>query len=408
MKPLQNLRVLDLTRILSGPYCTMTLADMGADVIKIESPQGDDTRAWGPPFIGSESTYFLSVNRNKKSLVLNLKTSEGKEIFLDLVKSSDVVVENFRPGTLDKLGIGYDVLKKINEKIILASISGFGQTGPYAKRPGYDVIAQGMGGLMSVNGEPDGPPLKAGYSFADVGTGMWALIGILLALHVRNSTAKGQWIDTSLMDTMISWQTYLATSFFATGNNPKPMGNAHPSICPYQTFPAKDGYFNIGVGNDHQWKILCEIMDLDIADDSRFFTNEKRVINRDQLIPILEEVFRTQSYKYWVNLLDEFGIPAGPVYQLSELYADPHILDRDMLLSVQHPTLGEIKQIGIPVKLSDTPGEVRTPPPLLGEHSYDILQDLGYSRDYINQLFEKGISRCVNPVSENAEREFKK
>ncbi|MGG1657983.1 CaiB/BaiF CoA transferase family protein [Brevibacillus sp. NRS-1366] len=404
MKPLQGLQVLDLSRILSGPYCTMILADMGAEVIKIESPQGDDTRAWGPPFIGTESCYFLSVNRNKKSLVLNLKTSEGKKIFLDLVKSADIVVENFRPGTLDKLGIHYDVLKQINERIILASISGFGQYGPYAKRPGYDVIAQGMGGLMSVNGEPGGPPIKAGFSFADLGSGMWALIGILMALQARNHTGKGQWVDASLLDTMISWQTYLATGFFATGKNPQPMGNAHPSICPYQVFQANDGYFNVGVGNEAQWKKLCEIMNLNIANDPRFSTNSERVENRDQLIPMLENLFKKEPSKYWVEALDEAGIPTGPVYQLSDLYADPHVSEREMLLSLHHPTIGEIKQVGIPIKLSETPGELKTPPPLLGEHSCEILQRLGYREEDIVKLFHNGVSSGNDSILQSTKR----
>jgi crotonobetainyl-CoA:carnitine CoA-transferase CaiB-like acyl-CoA transferase len=392
MKPLQDLKVIDLTRILSGPYCTMILADMGADVIKIEPPQGDDTRSWGPPFIDTESSYFLSVNRNKRSLVLNLKTPEGKGIFLELLKTADIVVENFRPGTLDKLGIGYDVIRQTNERVILASISGFGQTGPYAMRPGYDVIAQGMGGLMAVTGEPDGPPLKAGFSLADVGAGMWAVMGILLALQARNQTEKGQWVDVSLLETMISWQTYLAGNYFASGKNPQPMGGAHPNICPYQVFRAKDGYFNLAVGNDSLWKNFCQVMKLDIADDPRFVTNPKRVENRDQLIPMLEKIFKTKSYNHWVEFLDKAGVPAGPVYQISDLFADPHVLEREMLLTMQHPTIGEIKQVGIPVKLSDTPGELVSPPPLLGQHSFDILQKLGFTIKDIDELYENGVT----------------
>ncbi|BCJ86010.1 CaiB/BaiF CoA transferase family protein [Effusibacillus dendaii] len=392
MKPLQGIKVLDLSRILSGPFCTMVLADMGAEVIKIEPPQGDDTRAWGPPFVGSESAYFLSINRNKRSIVLNLKTAEGRGIFLDLVKSADVVVENFRPGTIDKLGVGYEVLKQRNERIILASISGFGQTGPYAMLPGYDVIAQGMGGLMSVTGEPGRPPVKGGFSLADVGTGMWAVIGILLALQARNKTGKGQWVDSSLLETMISWQTYLAGNYFASGKNPQPLGGAHPNICPYQVFPAADGYFNIAVGNDSLWRTFCKVMELDIVDDPRYATNPKRVENRDELVPFLETIFRTKPFKHWVDLLSNAGVPAGPVYQLSDLYEDPHVLARDMLVTMQHPKIGEIKQVGIPVKMSDTPGEIVSPPPLLGQHSREILRELGFSDSDIAELYKSGVT----------------
>jgi crotonobetainyl-CoA:carnitine CoA-transferase CaiB-like acyl-CoA transferase len=404
MKPLQGIKVIDLTRILSGPFCTMILADMGADVIKVEPPQGDDTRGWGPPFLDTESSYFLSVNRNKRSLVLNLKTAEGRAILLDLVKTADIVVENFRPGTLEKLGIGYEVLKARNERIILASISGFGQTGPYTKRPGYDVIAQGMGGLMAVTGEPDRPPVKVGFSVADVGAGMWATIGILLALQARHLTGKGQWVDASLLDTLISWQTYLAGNYFATGKNPKPMGGAHPNICPYQVFPAKDGYFNLAVGNDSLWRTFCKVMELDLADDPRFVTNAKRVENREQLIPLLEAIFKTKSYRHWVDLLDRAGIPVGPVYELSDLFQDPHVLARDMLVTMQHPTVGEIKQVGVAVKLSDTPGELVTPPPLLGQHSCEVLRELGLSDEAIAELFEKGVTGGTPPAHGEGEK----
>jgi len=264
MKPLKGIKVIDLTRILSGPFCTMTLADLGAEIIKIESPKGDDTREWGPPFIKEEAAYFLSVNRNKKSVVLNLKNQKGKKIFLELLQEADVVVENFRPGTLDRLGIGYETLKSYNKKIILASISGFGQNGPYSQKPGYDVLAQGMGGLMSVTGEPGRPPVKGGYSLADIGTGMWAVIGILSALREREVSGLGQWIDTALLDTMVSWQTYLAGNYFATEENPKPLGGAHPNIVPYQVFEASDGYFILAVGNDNLWDAFVTNLNLDV------------------------------------------------------------------------------------------------------------------------------------------------
>lgn len=392
MKALDGIRVIDLSRILSGPYCTMILADMGADVIKIEPPQGDDTRAWGPPFIDDQSSYFLSVNRNKKSIVINLKTPEGKSILLDLIKTADIVVENFRPGTLKKLGLDYEVLSQVNKRIILASISGFGQTGPYAMRPGYDVIAQGMGGLMSVTGEPGRAPVKAGFSVADVGSGMWATIGILLALQSRHQTGVGQWVDASLMETLISWQTYLAGNYFATGVNPKPLGGAHPNICPYQVFPAEDGYFNLAVGNDTLWKKFCEVLELThLTDDPRYSTNPKRVENRDILVPLLEDLFKTKPFKHWVERLEAAGVPAGPVYELSDLFEDPHVIAREMVVPMQHPSIGEIKQVGIPIKLSETPGELLTPPPLLGQHTNEILKELGFDDHNLLDLRTKGV-----------------
>ena len=399
MKALEGIKVLDLTRILSGPYCTMFLADMGADCIKIEPPNGDDTRKWGPPFIGGESTYYLSVNRNKKSLVLNLKTEEGKRIFLDLVKTADVVVENFRPGQMDKLGIGYDILADINPRVILASISGFGQFGKYSKDPGYDVIAQGMGGLMSVTGEEGRAPVKVGFSISDLGTGMWAIIGILTALLARTKTNKGQWIDSSLLDTVVGWQTYLATSFHATGENPKPLGNAHPSIVPYQVFKASDSYFNIGVGNDNLWKKMCHLLDIQHIQDSPLYeTNAQRVKNRSQLIPILEGIFIKNTAEYWITLFKQNGIPIGPVYTFSELYKDEHIYDRELVQTIDHPTLGDIKLTSTPIKLSDTPGEIYSHPPLLGEHSTEILTSLGYSKSQIEEFYKSNVSYTSSSI----------
>lgn len=378
----------------------MFLADMGADCIKIEPPGGDDTRKWGPPFLENESAYYLSVNRNKKSLVLNLKTEEGKKIFLNLVKTADIVVENFRPGQMDKLGLGYDILSDINPRIILASISGFGQFGKYSKEPGYDVIAQGMGGLMSVTGEEGRPPVKVGFSIGDLGAGMWAIIGILTALIVRNKTNKGQHIDASLLDTIVGWQTYLATGFLATGENPKPLGNAHPSIVPYQVFKGLDNYFNIGVGNEELWRKMCDFLNIQhIKENPLFESNAMRVKNRHQLIPLLEEIFIQNTADHWINLFKQHGIPAGPVYTFSELYHDTHIYDRRLVETITHPTIGELKLTTTPVKLSDTPGEISSPPPLLGEHSTTILQNLGYSLSEISELYKNGISYSAESIS---------
>ncbi|TVZ79652.1 formyl-CoA transferase/CoA:oxalate CoA-transferase [Aeribacillus composti] len=399
MLPLAGIKIIDLTRILSGPFCTMTLADLGAEVIKIESPQGDDTRQWGPPFIKNESAYFLSVNRNKKSVVLNLKDPKGKEILLKMVEEADVVVENFRPGTLKKLGIDYDILKQHNRRVILASISGFGQTGPYSKKPGYDVLAQGMGGLMSVTGEPDGTPVKAGYSLADIGAGMWATIGILSALWERERSGQGQWIDVSLLDTMVSWQTYLAGNYFATNNDPKPLGGAHPNIVPYQVFEASDGHFILAVGNDSLWNSLVDVLDVEALRDRKFKTNPDRVQNRDELISILEEIFKRKTRDEWVDMLESAKIPCGPVNKLSDILNDAHIKEREMVVEMEHPSLGILKMLGVPVKLSRTPGRIKTVPPAQGEHSETVLKQMGYSKEEIETFIKEGIiilqQKCV-------------
>ncbi|WP_053362813.1 CaiB/BaiF CoA-transferase family protein [Bacillus sp. FJAT-27251] len=396
LPPLKGIKVIDLTRILSGPYCTMTLADLGADVIKIETPNGDDTRQWGPPFIQNESAYFLSVNRNKKSMVLNLKEEKGKEVFFRLIKEADVVVENFRPGTLKKLGIEYGVLKQHNPRIILASISGFGQTGSYSQKPGYDILAQGMGGLMSVTGEPGRRPVKAGFSLADVGTGMWAAFGILVALHERHQSGEGQWIDTSLLDTIVSWQTYLAGNYFASGKDPQPLGDAHPNIVPYQAFEAADGHFIIAVGNDALWQKFIESLGVEALKDAKYATNPQRVEQRELLIPLLEEVFQTGTVKEWLELFESVKIPCGPVNKFSDVLNDPHLYEREMIVQRDHPTIGAIKMLGTPVKFSRTPGEIKSVPPKLGEHTIEILEKIGYSQEEIDELSQSKVIHSQN------------
>ncbi|HWO76527.1 MAG TPA: CoA transferase [Bacillus sp. (in: firmicutes)] len=401
MKPLDGIKVIDLSRILSGPFCTMILGDFGAEVIKVESPEGDDTRGWGPPFVGEESAYFLSINRNKKSIVINLKTEEGREIFLDLVKDADVVVENFRPGTLKRLKIDYNILKSANPKIILASISGYGQTGPYSNKPGYDVIAQGMGGLTSVTGEPGQPPVKVGFSVADIGAGMWAIIGIQSALLARQHTGMGQWVDVSLLDTIISWQTYLAGNYFASGENPKPHGGAHPNIVPYQLFKSADGYFNIAVGNEGLWQKFCTaIGNPELAFYPKYKTNKERIVNRKELISYLQDLFIKKSTKDWIEIFENAGVPCGPVLTFEEIFKDPHVLARQQLIEVDHPKAGTIKMTGIPVKFSETPGSIDLHPPLLGEHTIEVLKEkLRLRKEEIVKLVDcKAISAAEEEV----------
>jgi crotonobetainyl-CoA:carnitine CoA-transferase CaiB-like acyl-CoA transferase len=391
VKPLDGLLVIDLSRVLAGPYCTMALGDMGATVIKIEIPgSGDDTRAYGPPFLNGESTYFMSVNRNKKSLTLNLKHEQGKEILRQLIRKGDVLVENFRPGTLDGLGFGYDAVHALNPRLIYCSVSGFGQTGPYAQRPGYDLIAQAEGGVMSLTGEPDGPPMKVGLSFADITAGMNAFAGILLALLARQQTGEGQRIDVSLLDCQVSLLTYQAGIFFATGQSPPRLGNKHPSITPYETFEASDGHIIIACGNQGFWEKFCKLAGLEhLLTDGRFTTMKKRVENREVLTPLIAAAVRTRSRREWYEILDREGIPCGLIKDVAEVCTDPQILARDMVVPLQHPTAGSIKVNGMPIKLSATPGEIKEAPPLLGQHTDEVLsQILGYTPSQIAELHQ--------------------
>jgi formyl-CoA transferase/CoA:oxalate CoA-transferase len=387
--PLDGVRVLDLTRVLSGPYCSLTLADLGAEIIKVEIPgRGDDTRAY-PPFINGVSSYFLSINRNKKSVTLNLKKKEGRKALYRLVEGCDVFLENFRPGVTGRLGVDYDTIKRVNPRIVYCSISSFGQTGPYSSWPGYDLIAQGMGGLMGITGETGRPPVRIGVAITDLGAGMWGVIGILAALRAREKTGEGQQVDVSMMDGSVSWLTYVAGNFFATNKAPSRMGSAHPSLVPYQGFEAADGkYILIGSGNDRLWSILCRGIGLDDwVDNPKYATMEKRVENRDELIPALEAEFKRKTRDDWLKELRALGFPCAPVYTVDEVFSDSQVLNREMLVEMDHPDAGRIKQIGPVLKLSGTPCRVGTPPPILSEHTVEVLRTIArYSDEEIEEL----------------------
>jgi formyl-CoA transferase/CoA:oxalate CoA-transferase len=393
VRPLEGITVLDLSRALAGPYCTMMLADMGAEIIKVEMPgRGDDSRSWGPPFVEGESAYFMSVNRNKKSITLNLKSEKSGEIIEKLIIKAGVIVENFRPGTMDKLGLSYENVGKLNPKIIYASISGFGQDGPYRLLPGFDQVLQGMGGLMSITGEPGGPPIKVGIAVADIGGGMFAAYGIMIALFNLQRTGKGQLIDISLFDSQIAWLTYRAGSFFTSNKIPQPLGSGHPNIVPYQAFKAKDTYVNIAAGNDQLWHKFCRVVKLeDLIENPKFVTNANRVENRHELVNIISEVIKTKNAQEWLDILTKAGVPCGPIYTLDEIFTDPQVLHREMVKELDHLKAGKIKVTGIPVKLSDTPGEILTPPPILGQNTKEILLELGYSYKDIEKFYQEKI-----------------
>ena len=393
-KPLEGIRVLDFTRALAGPYCTMMLGDMGAEVIKVESPEGgDDSRAWAPPYIGQESAYFLSCNRNKRSITLNLRSDAAKKILTGLIKISDVVVENFRPGTMKKMGFPYETLKTINPRLIFCSITGFGAKGPEAQKPGFDLIAQGMSGFMSFTGEVGGGPIKVGVAIADINAGMFAAFGILTALYHRERTGEGQMVETSLFETMVAQLTFQAGRYFATGVAPKPEGNRHPLIAPYESFACQDGHINIAAGNDNLFFKLCSAIGLkEFEKDPRFQNNGLRVKNREALIPIIEAKTKTYKLKDLQKILDDAGIPNGPIWSLDQTLSSEQAYALEMVKEVDHPTCGKVKVTGVPVKLSKTPGAVELPPPTLGQHTKEVLtQVLGYSNSEVERLKKEGV-----------------
>jgi crotonobetainyl-CoA:carnitine CoA-transferase CaiB-like acyl-CoA transferase len=391
MRPLEGFTVLDLTRVLSGPYCTMHLADMGARVIKIEQPgRGDDTRGFGPPFLQGESTYFLSVNRNKESVTLDFKHNEGRALLDRLIAQSDVLVENFRPGALAKLGLDYASLAARHPRLVYCSISGFGQTGPRRTEAGYDAMIQAEGGLMSLTGDRDGPPYRLGVAIADLVSGILAANGITLALLARERTGRGQQVDVSLLDSVATLLTYQAGIYFATGAPPPRLGNRHPTIAPYEVFAASDGDFVLAVANDDLWRRFCQVAD--IEPDDRFATNPQRVQRYDELRPLVADRLGRRTRQDWLARLGAAGVPRGLVRDLGELFADPQVAAREMIAEIEHRTIGPLRMLGVPIKLSDTPGAVRTAPPTLGEHTDAVLRkDLGLTPEVIAHLREQRV-----------------
>lgn len=395
-QPLHGVRVLDLSRVLAGPYCTMVLGDLGADVIKVEPPEGDETRAWGPPFAEGESAYYLCVNRNKRGMVVDLKTDEGQAALRALARKCDVMVENFRPDTLARYGLDYETLRAQDPRLVYCSISGFGQTGSLRDRPGYDFMIQAMGGLMSVTGEPDGEPMKVGVAVADLFAGQYAVIAILVALQARERSGEGQHIDIALFDAQLGWLANVASNYLISGNLPQRYGNAHPNIVPYQSFVAADGWFALAVGNDRQFARLCELIGkAEWGSDERFATNAARVIYRDELIALLEPIFALLRVDEWLSALEAADIPCGPINTLDKVFSEPQVSAREMLITMEHPTIGDLPLVGSPLKFSQTPVEYRLPPPRLGEHTDEILRELlGKSEKFTTEIAARPARRA--------------
>lgn len=391
--PLTGLTILDLSRVLSGPYCTMLLGDMGARVIKVEQPvRGDDTRTWGPPFVGTESAYFLGTNRNKESVTLNFKDTQGRAVLERLVERADVLVENFRPGTLERLGLGYDAVRQRNARLVYCSISGFGQTGPRRQEPGYDAVIQAEGGLMSVTGDADGPPFRLGVAIADLVAGLLAAQGIVLALYARERSGRGQHVDISMLDGVVSLLSYHASMYLTTGVVSRRVGNRHATIAPYETFDASDGEFFLAVGNDEQFVRFCRAAGLqDLPTNPRFATNPARVVNAADLKARLSPVLRQRPRGYWLETLSAAGVPCGAVRDVAEVLSDPQLAARHMIEAVEHVALGPLKVLGVPIKLSDTPGAVGTAPPVLGQHTDAVLRELGFDDGEVVEMRKNGV-----------------
>lgn len=404
LRPLDGIRVLDLSRVVSGPFTTMQLADMGADVIKVEEPKlGDDTRAFGPPFVGGESAYFLSVNRGKRSLALNLKHARALPIIKTLVERCDIIIENFRPGAADRLGLDYKTVSEWNPRIVYCSISGFGSDGPERDRPGYDLVVQGASGIMDITGDPSGPPMKVGTSVADLVTGLYASQAILLALRVRDQTGSGQKVEVAMIDAMVSLLTFNAGIFFTSGQSPNRRGNAHPTIVPYETFRTSDGWVNIAVANDTLWHKFCKVCGIEhLRNDSLFSTAPARVSNRDVLIPLINDMVIKNTREYWVSVLGDAGIPCGEIRTVGEVCTNEALITRGMVKDLPHEAIGQVRTMNTPMRLLDTPGGATRAPPMLGQHTLEILTELAkLSIEEVNQLVAEGAVTC------RAEREEK-
>lgn len=387
MRPLEGIRVVDLSRVLAGPYCSMLLADLGAEVLKVEEPPlGDEARRVGP-FVNGESAYFMSINRGKKSITLNLKDPRGKAILIELVKRSQVLLENFRPGTMRKLGLHYEALIEVNPRLVYASCSGFGQTGPYAERGAYDIIIQGMGGIMSITGEAGRPPVRVGISIGDLAAGLFTAIGILAALQALQKTGQGQLVDVGMLDCQVALLEHAVIRYTTTSEVPGPLGSRHPSIAPFEAFEVKDGYIVLGVGTKH-WERFCKMLGRDdLLHDPRFATNALRTEHYMVLKPILAEILRTRTVAEWLRDMERAGIPCGPINAVDQVVGDPQVRAREMIVEVEHQPGGKVRMAGIPIKLSFTPGGIQGPAPRLGEHTEEVLtQLLGYSSEEVGQL----------------------
>ena len=396
--PLNGYRVLDLSRILAGPYCAMILGDQGAEVIKVERPgTGDDTRTWGPPFAGGESAYYICCNRNKKSIVIDLKDPTGPELVRELAKVSDVLVENFTPGFTKRIGLDYETIHKLNPRLVYCSITAYGQDGPYRNRPGYDMVLSAVGGLMWITGEQGGNPCKVGVAITDVLTGVYASGAITSALLWRERSGRGQYLDISLLDVQVSGLANIASNYLVAGKEATRWGTAHESIIPYQVFQTKDRPIAIAVANQKLWINFCKLVGKeDWLNDPRFESNPRRVENREILIPLIDELFVQKTCDEWMELLVESAIPCGPVNNMQHLFADPQVQHREMIAEVPHPTIGTLRLTGIPIKYSETPATIRFHPPLLGEHTDEVLAEvLGYSSDQIEALKVQGAIRSV-------------